>query len=233
MSEDRVLSTDVIGVKRSQGSIQLLIGLGSAQFLAGRTAESTETLLRAVDLDPADPRPYPFLSGATSTAHENAEWVLAAFERFLSVAPDNSRASYYLALDMLNEPSADQAASRSRIEALLKRAILLDPDLPGAHFQLSVLYERQRDYQAEAKELEKELSLSPNSKEVHYRLAIAYRQTGRMDLSAKEMQRFREAQESSPAQKAGTRVDIDQFISVLGKPASIATRGSLCPGDSP
>jgi tetratricopeptide (TPR) repeat protein len=220
------------GVKRTQGSIQLLIGLGSAQFLAGRAAKSIQTLLRAADLDPADPRPYPFLSGATSTAHDNAERVLAAFERFLSVAPDNPRASYYLALDMLHEPAAGQATNR-RIEALLKRAILLDPGLPDAHFQLGVLYERQKDYPAEAQELEKELSLSPNLKEAHYRLAIAYRQTGRMDLSAKEMQRFREAQESSPAQKAGTRVDIDQFIAVLGKPASIATRGSLCPGDLP
>jgi tetratricopeptide (TPR) repeat protein len=219
------------GVKRSPRSIQLLIGLGSAQFLAGRAAEAIQTLLRAVDLDPADPRPYPFLSGAASAAHDNAERVHAAFERFLSVAPDNPRASYYLALDMLHEPAAGQATNR-RIEALLKRAILLDPGLPDAHFKLGVLYERQKDYQAEAQELEKELSLSPNSKEAHYRLASAYRQTGRSDLSAKEMQRFREAQERSPAPKAGIGADIDPFISVLGKPASIASRGSLCPGDS-
>jgi tetratricopeptide (TPR) repeat protein len=221
------------GVKRSPRSIELLIGLGSAQFLEGRTAESIQTLLRAVDLDPADPRPYPFLSGAASTAHDDAERVHAAFERFLSVAPDNPRASYYLALDMLDEPAADQATNRSRIEALLKRAILLDPVLPDAHFQLSLLYERKKDYPAAAQELEKELSISPNLKEAHYRLAIAYRQTGRMDLSAKEMQRFREAQERSPAQKSGMGVDIDQFISVLGKPESMAARGSLCPGDSP
>jgi tetratricopeptide (TPR) repeat protein len=221
------------GLKRSPRSIQLLIGLGSAQFLEDRAAESIETLLRAVDLDPADPRPYPFLSGAASNAHDDAERVRAAFVRFLSVAPENPRASYYLALDMLHEPAADQATNRSRIEALLKHAILLDPGLPDAHFQLAVLYEREKDYQAAAQELEKELSLSPNLKEAHYRLAIAYRQTGRMDLSAKEMQRFREAQERSPAQKGGMGVDIDQFISVLGKPASMAARGNLCPGDSP
>lgn len=221
------------GVKRSPRSIELVIGLGSAQFLEGRTAESIQTLLRAVDLDPADPRTYPFLSEAAGTAHDDAEQVHAAFERFLSVAPDNPRASYYLALDMSHEPAADRAASPSRIEALLKRAILLDPVLPDAHFQLSLLYERKKDYPAAAQELEKELSISPNLKEAHYRLAIAYRQTGRMDLSAKEMQRFREAQERSREQKAGMGVDIDQFISVLGKPESDAARGSLCPGDSP
>ena len=221
------------GLKRSPRSLKLLIGLGSAQFLEGRAAESIQTLLRAVDLDPADPRPYAFLSGATSTAHDDAERVHVAFERFLIVAPDNPRASYYLALAMLHEPNADQATNRSRIEALLKRAILLDPVLPDAHFQLGVLYERQGDYQAAAQELEKELSLSPNLKEAHYRLVIAYRQTGRMDLSAKEMQRFREAQERSPAQKASMGVDIDQFISVLGKPEGKAAGGSLCPGDFP
>jgi tetratricopeptide (TPR) repeat protein len=219
------------GLKRSPRSLQLLIGLGSSQFLGGRTPESIQTLLRAMDLNPADPRPYPFLSGAASTAHDDAARVHAAFERFLSVAPDNPRASYYLALEMLHEPAADQATNRIRIEALLKRALLLDPDLPDAHFQLGVLYGRQGDYQAAAQELEKELSMSPSLKEAHYRLAIAYRQTGHMDLSAKEMQRFREAQEGS--QKVGMGVDIDQFISVLGKPEGAATRGSLCPGDFP
>jgi tetratricopeptide (TPR) repeat protein len=132
---------------------------------------------------------------------------------------------------LLHGAAANQATNR-KIEALLNRAILLDPGLPDAHFQLAVLYQRQQDYRAAAHELEKELILSPNLKEAHYRLAIAYRQTGRTDLSAKEMQRFHEAQERSPAQKAGMGVDIDQFISVLGKPASLAARGSLCPGDS-
>jgi tetratricopeptide (TPR) repeat protein len=219
------------GVKRSPRSLQLLIGLGSSQFIGGRTAESIQTLLRAMDLDPADPRAYPFLLEAASTAHDDAARIHAAFERFLSVAPDNPRASYYLALEMLNEAAADQATNRSRIEALLKRALLLDPGLPDAHFQLGVLYERKEDYQAAAQELEKELSMSPSLKEAHYRLAIAYRHTGHMDLSAKEMQRFREAQERS--QKVGVGGDIDQFTSVLGKQEGPAARGSLCPGDFP
>jgi tetratricopeptide (TPR) repeat protein len=219
-------------VKRAPQSIQLLIGLGSAQFLEGRTTESIQTLLRAVDLDPADPRPYPFLSGAASTGHDEAKRVEAAFERFLNVAPDDPRASYYLALEMLHEPARDEVTYRSRIEALLKRAILLDPGLADAHFQLGVLYGRQENYQAVAEELNKALSISPDLMEAHYRLAIAYRQTGHMDLSAKEMQRFRELQERSPAQKAGMGVDIDQFISVLGKPRDVPARGSVCPGDS-
>jgi tetratricopeptide (TPR) repeat protein len=220
-------------VNRVPRSMLLLVGLGSAQFLDGRAAESIQTFLRAVDLDPANHRPYSFLSGAAGTAHDEAKRVNAAFERFLRVAPDNPRASYYLALDLLHEPATDDGTASRRVESLLKRALQLDPAQPDAHYQLGVLYARQDNYQAAAEELEKALRLSPDLQEAHYRLAIAYRQTGHMDLSAKEMQRFRELQQRAPAQKAGMGVDIDQFISVLAKSEDTTARGNVCPGDSP
>jgi tetratricopeptide (TPR) repeat protein len=221
------------GVNRYPRSIQLLIGQGSAQFLQGHAAMSVQTLLRAVELDPADPRPYPFLAHASSTNHDDEERVHAAFEHFLKLAPDDPRASYYLALALLQEPSANRETSGGRIEALLKHALLLDPGLTDAHFQLGVLYGRQEDYRDAAPELERAIRLSPNFKEAHYRLATAYRKTGRMDLSAKEMQRFRETHERSPAEKGDMSVDIDQFISVFRTPEAVSSRGSLCPGDSP
>lgn len=227
---ERAFAGAVEGFPRS---IKLLIGLGSAQFLEGRTAESIRTFLRAVDVDPADSRAYPFLSAAASISHDEASQVNAAFARFLNLAPDSPRAAYYLALSMLHEPAADEVTGRSRIEALLKHAILMDPALPDAHFQFGVLYARQGNYQAAADELEKAIRLSPGLMEAHYRLAIAYRQTRRPDLSAQEMKRFSELQERSPAQKSGMAFDIEQFVSVLGKPDKVVAHETVCPGDSP
>jgi len=220
-------------VKRVPRSIQLRIGLGSAQFLLGHTAEAIRTLLQAVEMDPADPRAYSFLLSAASTAHDEAEQVQAAFERFLTLAPENPRASYYLALVMLHQPAAYEVTRRRRIEGLLKHAILLDPNLADAHLQLGVLYAREGEYEPAAHELEQEIRISPDSKEAHYRLALAYRQLGQLDASAKQMQLFRELQAQSPAAKVGMGVDVDQFISVLGKPSPVAGGESLCPGDSP
>lgn len=213
------------GVNRYPRSIQLLIGFGSAQFLEGHAAESVQTLLRAVALNPADPRPYPFLAEASGVSSEDAERVHAAFENFLRISPNDPLASYYCALDLIHV----RAANDRRIEDLLQHAILLDPDLVDAHYQLAVLDAGRGDYQHAAQELETVVRLSPDHKEAHYRLAIAYQRTGRTNLSAKEMQRFSMAQEP---EKAGTDVSIDKFISVLDTPDSIARRGSLCPGDS-
>jgi len=218
------------GLKRYPRSIQLLIGLGSAQFFEGHASESVQTLLNAVQLNAADPRPYPFLAQASGISSEDVERVHGAFEHFLSIAPGDLHAGYYLALNLLHHPGADHETNERRVEALLQQAIVLDPGLADAHFQLGVLYGRRGDYQRAAAELETAIRLSPNLKEAHYRLAIAYRQTGRMDLSAKEMQRFREAQEP---QKPGMGVSIDQFISVFAAPESAANRESLCPGDTP
>jgi Flp pilus assembly protein TadD len=215
------------GSSRYPQSIQLLIGLGTAQFLGGHQSESVQSLLHAVELNPSDPRPYPFLAGVSEISSADAEKVHAALEHFLSIAPDNPQASYYYALNLLHERAPDRDADR-RVEDLLKHAILLDPSLANAHFQLGVLYARREDYQDAARELEIAVRLSPNLKEAHYRLAIAYRQTGRPDLSAKEMQVFRETHDAS----AGG-VSIDQFISVFNEPDSVASKGALCPGDSP
>lgn len=210
------------GVQRYPQSMQLLIGLGSTQFLEGHASESIQTLLRAVALNPADPRPYPSLSQASSVSSEDAQRVRGAFEHYLSVAPKDPRAGYYLALNLLREP----AANDGRIEELFQHSIQLDPDLADAHYQLGVLYARRGDYQQAARELETTVRLAPGRKEAHYRLAIAYRQTGRQELSAKEMQLFREAQEP---EKVGKGANIDQYISVLETPS----HETLCPGDSP
>jgi tetratricopeptide (TPR) repeat protein len=211
------------GVQRYPQSIQLLIGLGSSQFLLGHAPDSIQTLLRAVSINPADPRPYPFLVQAFGVSSDDAERVHGAFEKFLSLAPNDPRAAYDCALSLMHDPQAND----SRIEQLLQHAVQLDPGLADAHYQLGVLYARRRDYQGAAQELETAIRLSPGLREAHYRLAIAYRQTGRADLSAKQMERFRETQEPS-----GKSASIDQFISVVA-PGAKASPEVLCPGDFP
>ena len=221
----------ISGVQQAPRSIQLLIGLSSAQFVAGHTAASIESLLAAIDLNPADARPYPFLSAAASTTHEHGEQVRAAFERYVRLQPDHALAAYDLALHLLQKSTAIDVTESRRIEGLLKRAILLDPSLADAHYQLGVLYERQQNYAAAAHELENALHLSPGLQEAHYRLAMVYRQTGHMDLSAQELKQFRDAQPAAPVGKAGTGIAIEQFISVLAKPQAKPVAETLCPAN--
>jgi tetratricopeptide (TPR) repeat protein len=214
------------GLNRYPDSMQLMIGLGSAQFLEGRPPQSVQTLLHAVALDPSDPRPYPFLAQAAGVSSEDAERVHAAFENYLSLEPNNASALYYRALDLM--PA--RAANDRRIEVLLEHASVLDPGLVDAHYQLAVLYASRGDYQHAAQELKTVIKLSPDNREAHYRLAVAYRRTGHTDLAEIEMQRFRTAQDPV---KAGPDVSIYKFISVLDTPASVDQHERACAGDSP
>jgi Tfp pilus assembly protein PilF len=214
-------------VTRYPQSIQLLIGLGSGQFLAGHASASIQTLVKAVQIDPANPGPYPFLADASGISPDNAEQVQAAFAEYLRVAPNDARASYDYGLNLLRRAAQAGENSDVRAEALLQHAVALDPASADAHFQLGVIYGRRGAHDQAVSELESAVRLSPNFKDAHYRLALAYQQAGRTDLSAKEMQRFRAAQEAPQS------ANIDQLISVFNPGESTASRGVVCPGDSP
>jgi len=120
-----------------------------------------------------------------------------------------------------------------RIEALLKRAITLDPGLAGAHLQLAILYERRGDYDSAAHEFEAAILLAPELKEAHYRLAGVYRHTGRVELAAREMQLYQQARAQETSQPADSAIGIEQFVSVFDRPVPQTAGAAQCPEATP
>ncbi len=214
------------GVKRYPQSIALRVGAGTAQFLLGNTSTALRCFLDAADIDPTDPRPYPFVASASGISHDEEERVRNSFKRYLDRKPDSGLANYFYALALSRESGGVDAG---RIETLLKRAIQLDPNLAKAHLQLADLYAQRDDYADAVPEYEAAVRLAQGLNEVHYRLAMAYKHIGRTEQSAREMEIFQLSKQRQAEANAGQGIDIAQFISVMDAPHRPGNQEIQCP----
>jgi tetratricopeptide (TPR) repeat protein len=201
------------GTERYPDSARMAIGLGMALYSLGKYDEAVKSLLRAADLNPGDPRGYPFLSGAFDSSPSQAEEVIERFRRFAELQPKNGQAVFYYAMSLWKgKRSQDPNLDLNQIEALLKKSIALDPGLADAHFQLANLYSDQRQYAVAIPQYLKARELNPDLADVHYRLAQAYVRTGEKDAAQKEFRVYQQlgAQHLSDLDKQ--RAEIRQFV---------------------
>lgn len=211
------------GIQDFPRSISLRIGAGTAQFLLGHTADSLHSFLSAADMDPSDPRTYPFLAAASGVSGDETDRVQAAFQRFLDLESGNASANYYVAL-MLSRTHATAASSRE--EALLRHAITFNPGLAEAHLLLADIYGERKDYEDAIQEYEAAIRLKPELANAHYRLALAYKRDGRTDDSQREMQIFRQA---NVQEATAGGISVAKFVSVMQTPASHSRSEGPCP----
>jgi len=130
--------------ERYPNSPRIAIGLGIAYYSRGNYDDAVKFLLHAADLSPADARVYPFLSRAYDSSPSQADEVITRFRRFAERQPKNGRAQYYYAMSLWKgKRLQDSNLDLRQIDALLKRAISLDPFLAEAHLQLGNLYSDQ------------------------------------------------------------------------------------------
>jgi Tfp pilus assembly protein PilF len=210
-------------VRRYPRSISLRIGLGTAQFLQGQSSEALQSFVDATDINPADPRPYPFLAKVSVSSNSAQERVSTSFERFLEQQPDRADANYFYALELSRGNDVDM----NRVQALLKRAIQLDSTFAEPHLQLADIYVQLGDYANAVTEYETTIRFAPGLDEAHYRLALTYKRLGRSDRAAQEMQIFLSSKRSQPP--PGVNGDLSQFISVMGSPAEHTGNNLQCP----
>src|SRR5205807_5121910 len=86
--------------QRYRGSPRVAIGLGVALYSRGNYDDAVKSLLRAADLNPADPGCYLFLSKAYDSSPGQAGDVIQRFRRFAELQPSNARALYYYAMSL-------------------------------------------------------------------------------------------------------------------------------------
>jgi tetratricopeptide (TPR) repeat protein len=199
--------------ERYPKSPRLVIGLGMALYSRGNYDEAVKALLQGADLDPSDPSCYLFLSKAYDSSPSQANEVIERFRRFAELQPRNARASYYYAMSLWKGKRAqDPDLNLQQIEALLKKAIALDPKLAEAHLQLGNLYSDQNKYAESVPEYEKALQLSPDLADAHYRLGQAYVRTGDKDRAQQQFQVYQQLRAEHLAEVDKQRADIRQFV---------------------
>jgi tetratricopeptide (TPR) repeat protein len=194
-------------------SPRLMIGLGMALYSRGKYDEAVKALLTAADLSPTDPRCYFFLSKAYYSSPGMAEDVIQKFRRYSELQPNNALAQYYYAMSLWKGRRVGDAELDLReVEALLQKAIALDPKLPEAHVQLGNLYADQHEYEKSIPEYLRALELDPNLSDAHYRLGTDYVHVGKKDQAQQEFDVYQRLRAEHLAEVDKERAEIQQFI---------------------
>lgn len=198
---------------RYPASGRLAIGLGIAYYSRGIYDEAVKSLLRAADLSPSDARCYFFLSKAYDSSPSQADEVIQHFRRFSELQPNDARAQYYYAISLWKGKRAqDPAVDFTQIEALLRKAIALDPKLTEAHFQLGNLLSDQTHYAEAIPEYLMALDSDSRIPDAHYRLGQAYVHTGQKDKAQAQLALYQEQRAQHLADLDKQRAEIRQFV---------------------
>ncbi len=178
-------------IARHPQSARLHVGLGIAAYAQGQYADAVKSFCLAADLDPSDSRAYQFLGEMYGVAPELSGEVTERLARFVKAQPRNALAHYHYAMSLWKgQAGGTESPDVARVEALLKRAVALDPKLTKAFFELGVLLSEQERFDDAILELRRAISLEPNLAQAHYRLARAYQRTGQAALAAEELKKF-------------------------------------------
>jgi tetratricopeptide (TPR) repeat protein len=183
----------VAAIRRHPRSARLQVGLGIARYSRGEYRDAVEAFCQAADLAPSDPRPYQFLGEMYGVSPEVSGEISTRLGRFVETHPKNALAHFHYAMSLWKgSTEALDANNARRVEALLRRAVTLDPKLTKGFFELGVLLADQQRYEEAIEQLRRATTLQPSLSQAHYRLAQLYQRTGRKDLAAKELQTFRQ-----------------------------------------
>ncbi len=136
--------------------------------------------------------------------------------RFVRLQPDNAYANFYYAITLWKlKRGSPEDANLGRAEALLEKAIAINPKFGEAYLQLGLLRGSYGDL-AKARGLYKICTeVSPNLSECHYRLGLAYRKAGDTDEGENELRKFRQTQAAESAAIEQERSNLRQFLIVL------------------
>jgi tetratricopeptide (TPR) repeat protein len=171
------------GAQQYPRSAKLKVGLGVSLYTQSQYDEAVRTLCAAVDLNPADPRPYEFLGKVGKSSPSLLPEIRSRLEGFARLYPDNGPAAYYYAMALWQRTPGQAAASLETIEALLKKAVGDDPTLYEAHFQLGVLYQDEEKYGDAIAQFNRTLNLRPDYSRAHYHLVLLYNRTHQKQLA--------------------------------------------------
>jgi len=184
-------------IARHPASARLHVGMGIAQYSRGKYREAVTSFCEAVDLAPSDPRPYQFLGEIYGVAPELAAEVTERLARFVTAQPDNAAAHLYYALSLWKgQRAASEPDVLRHVEALLRRAVTLDPTLGKGFLELGILLSDQQRYAEAVEQLRRATVLEPTFAQAHYRLAQAYRRTGQKALAESALEAFEKLKEA-------------------------------------
>ena len=214
------------GSRAHPDSARLLAGLGAALFAGGFYDEAARRLCEASDLRPADPTPYFFLGKMEKAAPAPLSCAEQKLERFVLDQPGNALANYYYGITLWKrDRGSENQAGLRQAEALLEKAVTIDPKLGEAYLQLGILYSARGSFEQAIRAYKKAIEASPQVGEAYYRLGLAYRRIGEESKAEQEFQTYEKVEKTESAAIERQRRELRQFLIILkDQPAAASPR---------
>ncbi len=186
------------GIQQFPSSTRLKAARGIALYADNRYQEAAAVFAGLLVADPDNATWASLLGHNCALVADTAVTGCENLQRFAALHPSNAEAATYAATALLHQPADKRDNAKAR--ALLQQAIIANPRLAEAHYQLGVLDQEEAHWQDSIAPLEKAIALNPALAEAHYRLARAYSHLGRREDAAKEIalqQRYAKEQKDS------------------------------------
>ncbi|HEY3741227.1 MAG TPA: carboxypeptidase regulatory-like domain-containing protein [Bryobacteraceae bacterium] len=191
-------------------STRMLLGLGAALYARGAYDEAARRFFEATDLNPGDSAPYLFLGKVENTEITGLDGYLERMARFAKLEPDDARANYLYGAALWKR---DRPA-----EAVLEKAVRIDPTLADAFLQLGILHSARGDFSGAIGDYQKAVAAGTEDEQVHYRLAQAYQRTGEAAKAREEFAVYERLTKTAADEAERERRRIQQFVFDLRKP---------------
>jgi tetratricopeptide (TPR) repeat protein len=191
-------------------SVRMLVGLGAAAYGQDLNEQAARWLLEAIELEPSDSRPYLFLGKVQEVAKsEPQEWV-DAFQRFVTLRPDDAMAHYYFAVALEKQRRGERDFAVR--EAQLEQAIAIAPRLGDAYLKLGILYGEKGELGKAVVSLQKAVEYTLLPDEAHLRLAQVYRRMGETEKARRESELYEEVSKKKNEKMERERRELGQFV---------------------
>jgi tetratricopeptide (TPR) repeat protein len=208
------------GSKAHPQSARMLTALGTALFAGALYDQAAASLCAASDLNPSDPEPYTFMGRIELASPKPLACIEPRLARFAQAQSENSLGNYFYAMAIWKrqQQPVDPKAQR-QVEALLTKAVAIDPKCSDAYLQLGILYFSQHQPEKAIGFYTKSIQSNPQLGEAHYRLGVAYDRIGSPERAAQEFKLHDEIEKRQAAAVEQQRREVKQFLVVLeGQP---------------
>jgi tetratricopeptide (TPR) repeat protein len=186
------------GMQKYPGSIKLHVALGTVLYADGKSLEGAQLLCEAEELNPSDPHPMELLAETEIVPPELAPRIISLFADLHKRYEHDGLILYDYTMVQSRRWSSNTDPPPPHFADSLEAALRLNPKLPQAYFQLSLIAEQQKNYAEEIRLLKRAIALDPNKEEYHYRLAFAYRKSGDEAKFHKELNEFQKLHNATP-----------------------------------
>jgi len=166
---------------RFPNSAQIELAYGVAAYGQRRFADSIDSFLRVIRIDPSVEQPYVFLARLLDQAGGRLDQITAAYAAWERAAPGNC-----LPLCLHAKALSAGGGDPAEIEAELRQSIRLNGAYWESHFELGLLLAKSRRWEEAAAELARSIQLNPKHAAAHFQLARVYEKLGKPELARAE-----------------------------------------------